>query len=526
MKVFKSLFCVLTLFVLSLSSQAQNVSAENNDKEIFCQVLDKSDNSPVVFATIKIKDKNNGVIADFDGNFRLPYKYKQQNEVLIITCIGYETKRIAVSDLKDSESNIIFLKPKIESLNAVTITTKKGTTKAKKPFENVREIVGKALSRMRVNFPTKPHSYIGYYRDYQLLQNKYFNLNEGIVEVFDEGFHTNKLKFKNNQASLYKFKQNSKFPKDTLLTQEYDNQTYKYIKSATISSIGGNELSILMMHNAIRNYQYHTFSFIHTMSEDFLNNHEFRVARKLYLDDTLLYEIKFFAIEDITGVKNTADGAIYIATDTYAIHKLEYFGYYVEEEEPFFSVRIEYVPKGDRMYLNYISFNNKFKVKSRDDFEIKDVTFDEGKNAFYVTFNNKVDKRTIENSKNFRFIYNRKKLKVNSVELVESNLVKVSLINGAIPSSAPLNEENMKDLTYKIKKVTDISGRELNKRTFIRVNQFRELFVQEVFPNKTLSEDLYFVNKSERLNESLINKSKLDNVSEYWVNSPLKVSRK
>ncbi len=525
MKSLKRLCAMLLIFV-AFSSKAQNISAENNDKEIFCQVLDKSDNAPVVFATVSIQNKNNGVIADIDGNFRLPYKYKTQNEVLIISCIGYESKTITVKSLNDSGSNVIFLKPKIESLEAVMITAKKETSKEGKPFENVREIVGKAISRMRVNYPVKPHAYIGYYRDYQLLQNKYFNLNEGIMEIFDEGFHTNKLKFKNNQASLYQFKQNSKFPKDTLLTQEYDNQKYKYIKSATISSIGGNELSILMMHNAIRNYEHHTFSFIHTMKENFLDNHEFRIARKLYLDDTLIYEIKFYAIEEVTGVKNTADGAIYIAPDTYAIHKLEYFGYNVGDPEPFFSVRIEYVPRGDRMYLNYISFNNKFKVKSRDDFQVEDVSFDQNENAFYVRFNNTVDKRTIANSKNFRFVYKRKKLKINSVTLDESKVVKVSLIKGTMPSNEPLTKESMKDLTYKIKRVTDISGRELDKRTFIRVNQFRELFVQEVFTEKELSDDLYFVNKSEKLNESLINTSKLKNISDYWVNSPLKVTRK
>ncbi len=513
----------MLISVIATNAIAQNVSSENVDKEIFCQVIDLSDKLPVVFATVSIKDKNNGVIADADGYFRLPYKYKTQNDVLIISSIGYESKTIEANSLLDNGPNVIYLKPKIEALSAVTITTKKGQTK--KEYENVREIVGKAISKMRANFPTKPHSYIGYYRDYQLLQNKYFNLNEGIIEVFDEGFHTNKMLFKNNQSSLYKFKQNSKFPKDTLLTQEYDNQKYKYIKDATISSIGGNELSILTVHNAIRNYEYHSFSFVHTLKEDFLNNHEFRIAQKLYLDDTLLYEIKFFAIEDVTGVKNTADGTIYIAADNYAIHKLECFGYKVGDPDPFFSVKIEYKPKGDRMYLNYISFNNKFKVKSRDDFQIDDVSFDQGENAFFVRFNNTVDKRTIANSKNFRFIYKRKKLKVNSVTLEDSKTVKISLINGAIPSGSPITEESMKDLTYKIKKVTDITGRGLNKKTFIRVNQFRELFVQEVFQNKTLPDNLYFVNKSEKLSESLINKDKLKNISDYWVNSPLKATK-
>jgi hypothetical protein len=503
--------------------KAQNTTVAEVDKEIICQVLDQSDKLPVVFATVSIKDKNNGVIADENGYFRLPYKYKTQNDVLIISSIGYESKTIDARNLLDNLPNVIYLNPKIEALNTVTITTTKGTPK--KDYESVREIVGKAISNMRANFPTQPHSYIGYYRDYQLLQNRYFNLNEGIIEVFDEGFHTNKLLFKNNQAAFYQFKQNSKFPKDTLLTQEYDNQKYKYIKDATISSIGGNELSILSVHNAIRNYEYHSFSFVHTMKDDFLNNHEFRIAQKLYLDDTLLYEIKFFAIEEVTGVKNTADGTIYIAADNYAIHKLECFGYNVGDPEPFFSVKIEYKPKDDRMFLNYISFNNKFKVKSRDDFQIDDVSFDQNDNAFYLRFNNTVDKRTIENSRHFRFIYKRKKLKINTVTLDDSKTVKISLINGAIPSSDAITAETMKELTYKIKNVTDISGRDLNKKTFIRVNQFRELFVQEVFTDKDLPDDLYFINKSEKLSESLINKNKLKNLSDYWINSPLNATK-
>jgi hypothetical protein len=502
---------------------AQNNVPDNIEKEIICQVIDQSDKLPVVFATVSIKDKNNGVIADDNGNFRLPYKYKTQNDVLIISSIGYESKTVAVSSLLDNVPNIIYLVPKIEALSAVMITTKKGSSK--KDYESVRAIVGKAIFKMRTNFSTQPHSYIAYYRDYQLLQNKYFNLNEGIIEVFDEGFHTNKMLFKNNQASLYTFKQNSKFPKDTLLTQEYDNQKYKYIKDATISSIGGNELSILTIHDAIRNYEYYTFSFIHTMKDNFLKNHEFRIAQKLYLDDTLIYEIKFDAVEEITGIKNTASGTIYIAADNHAIHKLEYLGYVNTDADPFFSVKIEYAPKGERMYLNYISFNNKFKVKSRDDFQIDDVTFDKNENAFYVRFNNTVDKRTIANSKNFRFIYKRKKLKINSVSLDDSKTVKISLINGAIPQGEELDEENMKELTYKIKKVTDISGRELNKKTFIKVNQFRELFVQEVFQHKELPDDLYFVNKIEPLAKSKVNTGRLLNISDYWINSPLKATK-
>ena len=81
--------------------------------------------------------------------------------------------------------------------------------------------------------------------------------------------------------------------------------------------------------------------------------------------------------------------------------------------------------------------------------------------------------------------------------------------------------KTMKGIEYKIKNVADLTGRQLNKLSFIDADQFREYFVQEVFKNKELPDNLIFVNKVLSLRKSKINSNAID-ISKYWVNSPLK----
>ncbi|WP_299889355.1 carboxypeptidase-like regulatory domain-containing protein [uncultured Lacinutrix sp.] len=512
----------LLIFITYFSLVSTNVIIAQENKEILGQIINEVTQEGVVYATVSIKGKDKGVVADEDGYFRLPYIYKASNDVLIISSIGYATLEIEVNTLEDNIVNIIGLESKTESLDNVVIQG----SKKKKEFIPARKIVDRAIKKINDNYPKIPHSYIAYYRDYQILNKKFFNLNEGIMEVFDAGFHTNALLYKDNQTVLCDFKSNLEFPRDSLLAIAYSEKGQKFIKGATIGGSGGNELSILNIHNVIRNYAKQSFSFIDVFKQNFLLNHEFRLSKKLYLNDEPIYEIKFFAKEKVTGVKNTADGIIYINYNTFAIHKLEYYGYEANDLSPFYSVKIEYKPKGDKMYLNYISFNNRFDVKSEDNFKIDDVTFDKSENAFFVTFNNKLNKKTIENKKNFRFIYKKKKLKINKITATKDNIVKITLVKGTLKNGGDFDEDSMKDLTYKIKRVQDAVGRKLGKVTYVKANQYRELFVQEVFESKQRpsTEHVVFVNKRDVLSESIINENFTD-ASAYWINTPLKSTK-
>lgn len=488
-------------------------------EELLCQVLDSQTNQPVVFATVSVKNKSVGVIADDNGNFRLPYKYKLNGDSIIISCIGYKTTEINVSSLLDNELNSFKLVPKIEALDAITIVAQKNRPAADRL--QAREIIRRAISKMRINYPTQPHSYIGYYRDYQLLNKKFFNLNEGIMEEFDAGFQTNKIFYKDNQAAMYSFQQNDQFPKDPMLTQAYDNFNLKFMEAATLSDFGGNELSILNIHNAIRHYEKQSFSFVDVFKEDFIVNHTFLVTDKMYLDDKPIYKITFFANEDITGVKNSAKGIIYVAYDTFAIHKLEYNGYQLDDPDPFYSVTVEYKPKDGKMYLNYISFFNEFKVKSANSFKIKSIEYDSTDNAFIVGFNNPVDEKTISKKRRFKFEYYDERLKIDKVKLFTPRRLKI-FIADRFGDEDLANFKTMTGMEYKIRGVTDLAGRKLDEVVFLNVDQYREFFVQQVFPNKELPEDLRFVNKGEMLKDTYVNQKKIDDDT-YWINSPLKI---
>ncbi|SDS60215.1 CarboxypepD_reg-like domain-containing protein [Formosa sp. Hel1_31_208] len=460
------IFCVITSLGFSQS------------QELLGQLLDSKTQQPVVFATVAVKDQNVGVIADDNGNFRLPIKYKTNDNIIVISCIGYKTLAINVNTLIVGQLNILKMVPQIESLDAVTIVANK--SRPKEDYIPAKDIVKNAIFNMRVNYPTNPHSYIGYYRDYQILNKKYFNLNEGIMEEFDAGFQTNKVFYKDNQTAIYSFEQNEKFPQDSMLTVAYDNYNFKFMEAATLSDFGGNELSILNIHNAIRNYEKKSFSFVDVFKEDFLYNHEFRVTSKMYLDDKPIYEIKFYAIEQVTGVENTADGTIYIAYDTFAIHKLEYNGYLKNDQRPFYSVTVEYKPKGGKMYLNYISFYNRFKVKSGDSFKIETIEFDPSQKAFLVKFSNKIDKSTIAKKRRFKFKYNDERLKINDVKLISPRRLKVSIVN-RFGDEDLANFKTLTGIEYKIRNVADLAGRQLDELSFLNVDQFREFCTTSVY---------------------------------------------
>jgi len=489
--------------------------------EIVGHVIDEKTKIPIVFATIKIKDQQNGVIADDNGYFRIPLRYKTQNFSILISSIGYETKEVPLSSFKIGTITSITLKAQVEILNEVILVARDDSGKT---ALSASQIVKKAIQLIPTNYPRTPFSYVGYYRDYQELNSNYINFNEGIIEAYDAGFHTDKLKDNFNQTALYEFKENPDFIKDSTIAIAYDNNSkHKYIKGASISPLGGNELSILSIHDPIRNYNKQTFSFIDVFNEDFVANHEFTKDGVLALNGRFIYKITFKGKLDVTGIKNTVKGSIYIAKDNYAIHKMEYDGYISGEFKPFYSLKLEYAPIGKYMYLNYISFNNLFQVKNKKDFKIEDIYYNIPENAFYVTFNNEINRISVEDKKNYRILYKRRKLLIDKAFVVKPKILKLKLVSGAIANPSEFQGAIADKIKYKFKNIKDITGRLINRPTTIFLHQFREIFVQEVHPHKSLQFELSFVDKNAPLQNAQVNA--LKNSSKYWISSPFEARK-
>ena len=497
--------------------------------EVICQVIDRSSDNHVVYATIYLKNNRIGTISDEKGNFRIPYEFKYRSDTLRVSSIGYETEEFPLTNLKIDEINIIFITPKIESLEEVVLLSKKNN----KTSLSARKIIKNAIERIPVNYPQESFSYIAYYRDYQQLPDStvqrsrkndfdtnYINLNEGIIKVFDGGFDTNKLIDEVNQTALYEFQINKDFPIDSSLAVPYDNRDEKYLDGIIISPLGGNELNILNLTNAIRNFDTMSFSFVHVLNKNFLDNHNFRLVRITYFDDIPIYEIQFKLSADRSAIYR-AEGTIFIAKSSFAIHKLTYNLYEKKKNNHLYGVNMEYLPLGEEYYLNYITFNNSFELKLKDYFKLIDISYNFSNSYFRLSFNHTIDENSIKPwNKNFKIDYKNQRLKIINIQSVSSKELKITVPNIYIDDRESFGE----NVRIKLKNIRDFNGGIIDDIPHLKVNQFREIFVQEVFPNSKLSEDLFLVRKNAPLADSKINSFK--GRSHYWVNTPLKSNKK
>lgn len=505
------------LLLILLVSFFQLTIVAQNETEIICKVIDKDNNYSVPYATIRIQGKNNGVIANLEGDFRLPIAYKNDNQKIIISSIGYENLTLDLANLDINKVNIIYLKPKVELLDQVILeATKKITTNELSPYS----IVKNAIAKIPQNNPLLPYSTIGYYRDYQIVNDAYYNLNEAIIESYDAGFNTDIIMDKSNQNVLYSYRENSEFTRDSLLLLPYDGEK-KYIKNTDLSDQGGNELGILNLHNPIRNYEYLSFSFVYVFKRKFLDNHVLTNIKKVFLNNELIYEISFKANKSLTKASHLASGKIFIGSKDFEIHKFNYSVFEINNTKPLFEVQLEYKKKNDSMYLNYITFNNQFVINDDFRFDITDVSFDLGDKSIYVTFNSDVDKNTLD-TKDFKFRLGRKRLLVDTVELVETNIVKVTIKEWSLPEID--DSTDMTKFTHRIKNIYDVTNRKLYDTPKVVGYQFREYFVQNIFENKALPRNINYIDKFRPL--SVAQPIDQNALNDYWLNTPLKKESK
>ena len=209
---------------------------------------------------------------------------------------------------------------------------------------------------------------------------------------------------------------------------------------------------------------------------------------------------------------------------------MHYNLYYRNKEKPQYSVTVEYTPKNDKLYLNYITFNNFFEATNGNYFKIDKTFFNSEQNAFKISFNRQIDINSIEPfRRNFKIYYKNEKLKVIDVNSFDTDNRTLTVYIDK-ESIAKINFEKEKDIPnygsnfkFDITNIKDINGFRIDRRPSIKMNQYREFFVQEIFENKSVPIQKNFIDKSLPLSKSLITPLKLEN--NYWLNTPLKSSK-
>ncbi|MEI6049583.1 MAG: carboxypeptidase-like regulatory domain-containing protein [Bacteroidota bacterium] len=509
-----------------------------NHPVIYCQqpdyirgkVINSKTSEPVQYATVRLKNYQVGIYTNAEGDFRILNNPGFQSDSLIVSCIGFHKLSLAFSVLKTSGMNNLKLVPNIYSLSEVRVT-------ARKKRLSPEIIIARALRNIKKNNPAIPFSYVSYYRDYQKDSSNYLNLNEGIIQTLDKGFD---YPSDSNRYRLLDFKKNMDFlrmnmtPYYDLPETDHSDVSFKRIPHATVGDQYGNELLILLVHDAIRNFDKRSFSFVDTLTQNFIKNHRFSTPVGIYDGSTLLYKIDFTAKRQITGDSIMMKGAIFIQPDDYSIHKLEYSASFSNSEKKsreIFNIETEYGHESavnSRMCLKYISFNNSFTIPDATDnnfFKIVKVEWKQegGPYAQYpfpdmtitAYFNRKIDPVSGRRMENYDMTIGKRKAKITRIKVDGPNLyitVRDDKFKRKELDSTRLSYGNLKD----------INGNILNKRRELEFRQFRELFVQEY--NKPLKFENNCFIQSVPLEQNCISIS--DNSGRFWMNTPLKAEEK
>jgi len=509
------IFLVLLLFF-------QNSFAQNDKDFITGVLLDAQTNEAVVFASIRVKDAALGVISNLDGDFRVPLDFAGKGAELEISSMGYETKYVVFTSLTPNEINVIYLQPALLQLNEAVVTGRRKRLSAKK-------IIKKAIANIPNNYPVGPFNLVGYYRDYQLNEKEYVNLNEAIVGIYDQGFANND--YLQTQYSLYSYEQNTTFKIDSFAARPYDYSTRdKFIPSTKlISDYGGNELVILNIHDAVRNHDVKAYSYVHRLVSDFIKEHRFPKMEATSYNGKEVFKITIRKKQASFYV----EGAIYIDKDDYAIRKLDYATYKSDvgigrkRRTLLYEILVEYKEENEKMYLNYISFHNIFTVRRPAEFRVEQVFLDKENGLLDVKFNKPMSNYEAIDGGITIYVQD-KRLRVANI--LQSGQDELKVILSSRKDDVALRnklftefeDEAMLEVFIDIKNLKDSEGNLLNERKEETLDQFREFFTQKVIKSPKPVQQEVLMYKNIPIYNSRQPRYGSGDHDDFWLNTPLK----
>lgn len=491
------------------------------------RLLDSVSNTPIVFASIVLKGSSKGVISNEDGSFRIPADHKSENSTLIISSMGYESLSVLMKDLSDEGLNTIYLIPKTIELQEATVVGYSDNSLA-------RRIVRKAVRAIPRNFSKEPFSLVGYYRDYQQDKGEYLNLNESIVEVQDKGFR--KKDANTTKYRIYRLVKNQDFPRDSISSLSYDYENHnKTVKRGYLPSYHGNELVILRVHDAIRNYNIGSYSFIENMKRDLLDNHEFEMGNDVYLDGKWLYTVNFETLKrDVR-----AQGQMIVSKKDFSIYGLDYAAYQLhgarerndldesDASQLIFQIQSEYRPFQEKMYLNYLSFSNSFTVRLPPSFMLDNVEVDSTNKVIWFDFNNAVNVSSAMDKEHYELYF--KEREVPFEILTGHGEDKKVLIKPLFASEREQiayyeslkTADHSNTMVYKIKGLIDVYGNMLGHSEEKDYLQYREFFTQRIIQGDYTGNGVP-MDTGKPLFDNVVRAESIDLLQKYWMNTPLK----
>lgn len=329
MKTFKHIS--LTAVVVLLAFAAQTASAasfsekKKNDQQNYItikgKVVDAENRTPLVFATVAVKESNVAIVTNIDGEFTLKIGETVTAKNIEVSFLGYKNKTIPISELKDNGAkNVIALETAPIPIKEIVV----------KPLDPVL-IVEKAIGNIGKNYSEEPNLMTAFYRETIRKNRTYVSIGEAVVEIFKAPYNSD-IRF--DGAKIYKGRKSSDVEKmDTVLFK-----------------LQGGPVSVLQLDLAKNTES--------VLTRDAMQYYNYALSGVIEIANKPHWVIDFTQ-------KPSVDmplfmGTLYIEMDSYAITEAE-FGYNVSDKDAAASIFIKKKPLGMEVTPEMVTYRTKYR---------------------------------------------------------------------------------------------------------------------------------------------------------------------
>jgi len=144
-------------------------------------IVDSISRMPIAMASSSVKNKSLGTVSNNEGVFEFFIPFSPQPDTLLVSFLGYESKRIPLSSSSDEPMLIVMTQKPIE-LDEVTVVGKQITA---------NDIFKKAFENLERNFPQQPFMLNGFFRQLNTENGRYVLLIESDIGIYDKVYQLN-----------------------------------------------------------------------------------------------------------------------------------------------------------------------------------------------------------------------------------------------------------------------------------------------------------------------------------------------
>ncbi len=329
MKTFKHISLIASVLLLAFAAQTANAGIfsekKKNDQQnlitIKGKVVDSENRTPLVFATVAVKESNVAIVTNIDGEFTLKIGETITSKNIEVSFLGYKNKTIPISELKDNGfKNVITLESAPIPIKEIIV----------KPLDPVT-IVEKAISNISKNYANEPNLMTAFYRETIRKNRTYVSIGEAVVEIFKAPYNSD-IRF--DGARIYKGRKSSDVEKmDTVLFK-----------------LQGGPVSVLQL-DLTKNTE-------SVLTRDAMQYYNYSLSGVIEIAGKPHYVIDFVQRPSVD--MPLFMGSLYIEMDTYAISEAE-FGYNVSDKDAAASIFIKKKPLGMEVVPEMVTYRTKYR---------------------------------------------------------------------------------------------------------------------------------------------------------------------